>query len=131
MPESIYNLKIFDGIQKEIVSHIVDGCKTKEFHNEEIILMEWDASNWEWYIIKNWEVAVSVNWNRIVNLSQWDIFWEIALLSDEKRNATITAITDLEVIVLTLDDLVEMINNDENRINKMIISRIEQNLDMQ
>jgi hypothetical protein len=36
--------------------------------------------------------------------------------------------TDLEVIILSLDNLIEMINNDENKINKEIIRRLEENL---
>jgi len=36
--------------------------------------------------------------------------------------------SDTEVIILTLDSLIEMINNDENKINKVIMKRIEENL---
>jgi hypothetical protein len=32
---------------------------------------------------------------------------------------------------LKLDDLINMINNDENKINKEIIKRIEENLELQ
>jgi len=33
------------------------------------------------------------------------------------------------LIVLTLDDLIDMINSDENNINKEIMRRIEENLE--
>jgi hypothetical protein len=32
------------------------------------------------------------------------------------------------VIILSLDNLIEMINNDENKINKTIMKRIEENI---
>jgi len=131
MSESIYNLRIFNWIQKEIIEHIVNNCETRDYNKGDIILNEWDESNGEWYILKNWEVSIYVKWDKIASLTSGDIFWEIALLSDENRNATVKASTDIEVIILSLDDLVNMINNDENKINKIIIWRIEENLNMQ
>ena len=131
MSESIYNLRIFNWIQKEIIEHIVNNCETRDYNKGDIILNEWDESNGEWYILKNWEVSIYVKWDKIASLTSGYIFWEIALLSDENRNATVKASTDIEVIILSLDDLVNMINNDENKINKIIIWRIEENLNMQ
>ena len=53
---------------------------------------------------------------------------KIALLNEEQRTATVSAISELEVIVLNLENLIEIINNDANNINKIIIERIEENL---
>jgi CRP-like cAMP-binding protein len=49
-------------------------------------------------------------------------------LNEEERTATVTAITDIEVIILSIDNLINMINNDDDRINKTIIKRIEENI---
>lgn len=128
MPENIYFLKIFEGIGKDVVDNIVENCETRKILNWEIIIAEWEESNWEWYILKHWKVWISINWNRIAELSHWDIFWEIALLNEEQRTATVIAMTDIEVIVLKLEHLIEIINNDSNKINKKIMKRIEENL---
>jgi CRP-like cAMP-binding protein len=93
-----------------------------------MIIIEWEESNWEWYIIKSGRVAIWINWNRIAELNAWGIFWEIALLNEEERTATVTAIDDIEVIVLSIDNLVDMINNDDDTINKTIMTRIEENI---
>ncbi len=130
MPENIYSLKIFEWFDKEIVDSIIDNCETRLINSWEMIIVEWEESNGEWYILKRWKVSISIGWNRIAELSSWDIFWEIALLNEEERTATVSAITDIEVIVLKLENLIEMINNDENKINKTIMSRIEENLKM-
>ena len=130
MPENIYSLKIFEWFDKEIVDSIIDNCETRTINSWEMIIVEWEESNGEWYILKRWKVSISIGWNRIAELSSWDIFWEIALLNEEERTATVSAITDIEVIVLKLENLIEMINNDENKINKTIMSRIEENLKM-
>ncbi len=130
MPESIYSLKIFEWFDKEIIDSIINNCEIRYITAWEMIIVEWEESNWEWYILKRWKVSISIRWNRIAELSSGDIFWEIALLNEEERTATVTASTDIEVIVLKLENLIEMINNDENKINKTIMNRIEENLKM-
>ncbi|USN59514.1 MAG: cyclic nucleotide-binding domain-containing protein [Candidatus Peribacteria bacterium] len=64
----------------------------------------------------------------MAELHNGDIFGEIALLNEEERSASVEAISDIEVIVLTLDHLIDMINNDENNINKEVMRRIEENI---
>jgi len=128
MPESIFNLKIFRWINKEVVEKIIMQAEEKKFSEGEMIMIEGEDSNGEWYIIKSWSVSISIWWKHVAQLSHWDIFWEIALLNEEERTATVTANEDVEVIVLTLDSLIEMINNDENTINKEIMRRIEENI---
>jgi len=128
MSKTVYLLKIFQWIEDDIVDKIILSCDEKKFWSEELILMEWEPSNWEWYIIKSWRVEISIWWQKVAELWEGDIFWEIALLNEENRTATITTIDDVELIVLTLDNLIEMINNDENKINKEIMKRIEENI---
>ena len=129
MSEDIFNLDIFKWIEKNIVEKIILNCKDRFFKEWEIIIKEWDESNWEWYILKNGKVSILIKWKQITELNEWDIFWEIALLNEEKRIATITAISDIEVIILNYNNLIEMIDHDENFINKKILSRIEENID--
>ncbi len=128
MFERIYSLKIFEWIDKETIKKIVDDCEVREYLDGEIIMMENDASNWEWYIIKSGNVEIIIWWTRVAELGVWDIFWEIALLNEEDRTATVRAIKNLKVFVLNIDHLMEMINNWSNLINKTILSRIEENL---
>lgn len=128
MPESIYSLKIFHWFDKEIVDSIVNNCEHRKYNLWELIIIEWEDSNWEGYILKKWKVAISIWGKKVAELNPGDIFWEIALLNEEQRTATVSAISELEVIVLNLENLIEIINNDANNINKIIIERIEENL---
>ena len=57
-----------------------------------------------------------------------DIFWEIALLNEEPRTATIIALTDVETIIISIDDIRELISNWNSSINNDIMARIEANL---
>ncbi len=128
MPESIYSLKIFHGFSRETVETIINNCEQREYKSWELIIIEWEMSNWEWYILKKWKVAVSIKWQKVAELNSWDIFGEIALLNEEERTASINALSDIEVIVLKLEDLITIINDNQSNINKLIIERIEENL---
>ncbi|MDQ7009763.1 MAG: cyclic nucleotide-binding domain-containing protein [Candidatus Gracilibacteria bacterium] len=129
MTETIYNLSIFKGIERETVESIILNCEEENFVEGEIIMMQGADSNGKGYIIKNGSVKISINGTKIVDLSNGNMVGEIALLNEEKRTATVEAISDTTMIVLTLDDLIDMINSDENKINKEIMRRIEENLE--
>lgn len=128
MPESIYNLEIFKWIERSVIDNIINSCEERKYTEWEMILVEWTESNWEWYILKTWKVWISIWWAKVAELNSWDIFWEIALLNEEERTATVKALSEISVIVLSIDNLIEMINNDPNKINKTIMTRIEENL---
>lgn len=128
---NIYWLKIFSWIDKEIVDSIIELSEKRKYKNGEIIISEGEESNGEWYIIKKWNVDISINAKKIAELSSGDIFWEIALLNEDKRNATVKSINDVEVIVLSLESLLKIIDNDSSYINKLIIDRIEENIENQ
>jgi len=57
------------------------------------------------------------------------MFGEIALLNEEPRSATIVAKTDTTAIVLSQEILFQMIENDDNSINKEVMRRMEENLE--
>lgn len=57
------------------------------------------------------------------------MFGEIALLNEELRSATVVAESDVSVAILSQDALFEMIENDDNSINKEIMRRMEENLE--
>ena len=128
IPDNIYTLKIFQWLDKNVVKHIIKNCESREYWEWEMIIIEGEDSNWEGYILKSGKVEISIWGSNIAELSTWDIFGEIALLNEEERTATVTAQTNIEVIVLKFDDIIKIISLD-NTINKTVIDRIEENLE--
>lgn len=126
---TVKKLKIFEGIDDTIVQQILDQAERVEFWPGTIILEQGQASNGKGYIIEEWIVDVWVNGVSSAKLSVGDIFWEIALLNEEERTATIVSETPVRAIVLSQKILFTMIENDNNLINKEIIRRIEQNIE--
>lgn len=125
---NILDLNIFSGIDEETVKKIIENSEKAHFDAGAIILIEWMDSDGKGYIIESWKVKVKMGDEIIAELNDGEMFWEIALLNEEKRTATVEALTDVDTIILTLDHLIEMINNDENKINKEIVRRMEENL---
>lgn len=126
--QEIYWLKVFNWIDKNIVDLIIKNSKIETYSEWEIIIKQWEKSNWKWYIIKSWEVIVEIWWKEIAKLGIWEIFWEIALLNEEQRTATIKAISETQLIVLTQEYLLEIIDSWNESVNRDIMFRLEQNL---
>lgn len=124
----IYDLQIFSGIEKNEIDDLIKNLRKEIFKNGEIIIRQWEESNWKWYIILSWKVSVEISWEKIASLDAWNIFWEIALLNEEERTATIIAETDLELLVLSQETIIEIMNQD-NYLNKEIMRRVHENLE--
>lgn len=126
--QDIHQLKIFEWIESHIINYILKNAKIETFSTGDFIIQQGDESNGKWYIIQAGTVNVIINNKKIASLWKWDIFWEIALLNEEERTASIQAVWNVETIILTQDSLLELINNGNESINKSIMNRIEENL---
>ncbi len=122
------NLKIFEGVDEEVKQKILSNCPIETFPLGTIILNEGETSNGKWYVIKSGRVAIKIKGNLVSELGVWEMFGEIALLNEELRTANVEALENTECIILQIDHLIEMINSDENLINKEIVRRMEENL---
>lgn len=92
---ALKDIYIFKDISPEFINLVVDNSRRMEVKAGTTILKQGDFSNLEAYIIQSWEVEVSIYDKVIKNLFPWDIFGEIALITNEPRTATVTAKTDL------------------------------------
>ena len=126
---SVYKLKIFAGVDSAVVDMIIAECPTQHFKKWEVIMEQGDAPDGKWYIIKSGQVQVFLNAEEVANLKKGEIFWEMALLNEEKRSASIKVSENLKTIVLSQQHIFTMIENDENQINKEIMRRMEENLE--
>ena len=124
--EELYNLKIFSWIDREIIKNIIDWLEQKSYISGQIIMNQWDENNWEWYIIISGWVDVIINSEKVTSLWVWEVFWEIALLNEEDRTATVMANSDLELLVITQDSILQIMNED-NFLNKEIMRRVQEN----
>lgn len=126
---SVKKLKIFEWIDDTIVETILSQAQREEFRVGQIIIEQGEHPDGKGYIIEHGSVDVWVNGKQTAVLTTWDIFWEIALLNEEPRTATVIAKEATSAIVLSQETLFAMIENDNNSINKEIMRRMEANLE--
>jgi len=126
--EKLKQLKIFTWVQDDAVDSVLAQAKKEAFPAERLIIYEGERIDNKWYIILSGEVKISLKKIEIAHLSAWEIFGEIWLIIWEKRKATVHAAIDTEVLVIDFDELMMLIDNDENNINKEVIRRMEANL---
>lgn len=124
------NIKILNGLSQDKISSILELLPLISVKWWNFIFKKWDKSNEKAYIIKSGSVEISISWKTITNLSEWEIIWEIALLSWEERTADVKALEDLELYEVSFDILMELANDHSDNINKEIINRIRMNLEI-
>lgn len=127
--KNVGQLKIFDGIEENTMRDILDSAERKGFRAGTVIMEQNDKPDGFGYIIEKWTVDVWIDMTQTTTLTDGEMFGEIALLNEEPRTATIVAKTDTIAIVLSQDILFQMIENDDNSINKEIMRRMEENLE--
>lgn len=126
--QELYWLKIFNWIDKVIIDDIIKNSKYENYKIWDFIIKQSEQSNGKWYIISSWEVSIVINLKEITRLWEWEIFWEIWLLNEEERTASVIAMSDVKVLVLNQESIFELINNGNYTINKNIMKRIKENL---
>jgi len=126
---AVHKLAIFSGIDAKIVDTIIEECPIEPFKKWEIIMSQGEIPDGKWYIIRSGSVKVEIDGEETAILWEWEIVGEIALLNEEERTATVTALEDVETLVLSQEIMFTMITNDDNTINKEIMRRMEENLE--
>lgn len=109
MSQNIENLYIFDGFSKEVISFFLLMSQTMNVKSKEIIINEWDSSNGSAYYINSGKVKVRRGKKDIAILWEGAFFWELALITDEPRNATVEALEDTVLQVFLKDDFLTLI----------------------
>jgi len=103
MKEILQNIPFFAELTEEDLQAIIDKIQMQYFDADHVIFNEGDFGD-VMYVIKRGQVQVIRNNTILAVLKDGQFFGEMALVSDEPRNATIKTVTDLEVLTLDKDD---------------------------
>lgn len=128
----IKKVYLFEWFWESFLDEIYKKSEIIKFKAWEIIIQEWEQSK-NAYIILDWIVSVHKNYKNINTIFAWDIFWEISLVTNEPRTATIKAESDLELLSFSKEVLMKLIKNKPNgdKITSTILNRIIQNNELQ
>jgi CRP-like cAMP-binding protein len=129
MSQNIESLYIFDGFSKEVIAFFLLMSQTQYRKKWEIVIEEYDSSNGCAYYINSWSVRVLHRKKEIAVLTQGWFFWELALITDEDRNATIEVMEDTELQVFLKDDFLTLLQQSThgNEMKEEIRRRIVEN----
>ena len=109
MSQNIENLYIFDGFSAEVVAFFLLMSQAQYLKKWEIVMKKWETSNGCAYYINSWKVRV-LQWTKeLATLKAGGFFGEIALITDEPRNATVEVLEDTELQVFLKDDFLTLL----------------------
>lgn len=108
MIEILKSIPFFNGLSDEDIKQIAENTKMDYFPAEHVIFKEGDSGE-IMYIIKRGQVQVLRDNAILAVLKDGAFFGEMALVSEESRNATIKTVTDLEVLTLNKKDFIRLL----------------------
>lgn len=130
MTIALKDIYIFQWIDKEFINTIIDNSKRVNFKTWEYIIKQWDISDWFAYIIQAGKIEIEKDSKKIAIINEWNIFWEIALITNEPRTASVKSITDVILLQINKELLTSIIKKFKNwkDIQIKMFERIMENL---
>lgn len=131
MSTSVENLYIFDGFSKEEIAYFLLMSQTQYHKWGKKIITVGDQSNGCAYYINSGHVRVIQGGSEVAILGPGSFFWEVALITDEPRNATVETIDDIELQVFMKDDFLMLLSRSghskemKEEIRRRILERIK------
>jgi len=113
MIEILKNIPFFAELGDEDLQAIIDKVEMQYFPENHVIFKEGDSGD-VMYVIKRGKVQVIRDNAILAELEDNAFFGEMALVSDEPRNATIKTVTDVEALVLKKDDFKKLLETNPN-----------------
>lgn len=114
MSNKIDELYIFDGFSKEEVTYFLLMSQTQYRKTGERVLSIGDISNGCAYYINSGTVRVIKGGQEIATLGAGSFFGEIALITDEPRNATVEIVENAELQVFLKDDFLTLLKRSQH-----------------
>jgi len=110
MIEILKKIPFFAELSEEDLKAIGQKVQMQYFGPDQIIFEQGDYGE-EMYIIKRGKVQVLRDYSIIAVLSDNAFFGEMALVSEEPRNATVKAVEETEALVISKPDFRELLEN--------------------
>ncbi len=121
--EKVSGCKFFSGLTSEEVEKVLSICREESFKKDEVIINE-SAPGLDIHLILKGQAAVELETTRfysskggkiaIATLLEGDIVGEIAFLEKGRSSARVTAIGDVEALVMSNEKLHELFEADNH-----------------
>lgn len=130
MATKLKDIYLFEGISDELINFIIDNSRRVEYVAWDYVLHQGQDSDENAYIIQSGTAKVEMDGEEVKTLGEWEIFGEIALITNEKRTASVKAETDLVLLKINKELLHRIIKEFKNwkEIQAELIKRIGENI---
>ena len=102
--DELARVTLFSGLNGRQLRKLAQQVKEREFRPGVTIVEEGTMSGVGFFILADGEVAVSVDGLEVTRLGPGDHFGELALLSEDVRTASVTAVTRVRCLVIAFWD---------------------------
>jgi CRP-like cAMP-binding protein len=120
------DVDLFKGISGEEVHHIATITEELEYPPDYSVVTEGESGH-ALYLIIAGQVQVHIKGQELALLGPKDCFGEMALLDEEPRSATVSALSELHVLRITQSDFFEILT-EKPEISRGIIKTLTQRL---
>ncbi len=103
---------LFSGLDKKQRERMARDFKERSIPAGTVIIRQGDEHGMGFFILVEGEATVAVDGTEIDRLGPGSYFGEIALISDRVRTASVTAATDVRVLVMMLTDFRAFVRGD-------------------
>lgn len=103
---------LLSGLDKKQRERMARDFKERDIPAGTVIIRQGDEHGMGFFILAEGEATVTVDGAEVANLGPGSYFGEIALISDRVRTATVTASTDVRVLVMMLTDFRAFVRGD-------------------
>lgn len=109
MSTHIENLYIFEWFSKEVVAYFLLMTQAQYRKKGEVVLKQGDESNGCAYYINSGSVRVLIDGAEVARIEKGGFFGEMALITDDRRSATVETLEDTELQVFLKEDFLTLI----------------------
>jgi putative ABC transport system ATP-binding protein len=109
--EFLKSVDLFKQLTPSEIANVADRMETRKYKSGEVVIREGDPGE-EFFLIGRGAATVTMQSpgapeHQVATLGPGDVFGEMALLTDEPRNATVRAVEDMEAYCLGKKDFRE------------------------
>lgn len=128
-------IPLFSGLNENLHREIIQRIVLMYYPADYIIFNEDDEGD-ALYIVKKGRVKVfhpaneDMEEEKVAEINEGGFFGEMALISEVPRNASVKALTDLEVFILSKDDFKNLLDSNKvlaEQISATVVDRINDN----
>ena len=114
--DDLARVTLFSGLNGRQLRKLAHQVKEREFRPGVTIVEEGTMSGVGFFIVADGEAAVSVDGVEVTRLGPSDHFGELALLSEDVRTASVTAVTRVRCLVIAFWDFRRFATREPGRV---------------